>query len=363
MFAIAGLFGFSAVFPGLLFAAGFFSALSRGDLVVAAIAGAGWILISVPLVVSVLTSVVLVDSSLLVRIGVLGQRRYRQQILLSEISRALDGKVAWGRGGPVNGVEIELKTGERIELKVSYFLGSRRRRRWIDVINACVGDEPQRQPESITGSFHTQTAVGQAFWLQSLRFRRRAIGFVVACQAVVYVAAVGLVVRGLAVLVGGDLVGIASVFGGVVGLLLGVLLFAVVGKVVVQPKVRIDPIAGTIECGRFPIRTVLGFTEAEEMRLRAGIGGLRLEGPMTDATGIKKPHLSIYLGLTGLVRDDGTQHPLAEVMPGPLARLNDSVVITQRLEWRDATRLALFYGLGRLWHASSYSSCTDRLAR
>lgn len=316
-----------------------------------------------PLTISLLTSVALVKSSLVVRIGGFGQWRYRQQFLLADIDRALDGKVPWGRGGLVNGVEIQLGTGERVGLKVSYFLGSKRRRQWIDAINARSGPPAQAAADSLGPDPDNPAPVpGAAFWLQHRSVRRRAISVLIAGQTIAYAASAGLALRGGMVLTDGDVAGLALLLGGIAGLAASVLVFASLAQVLVQPKIRIDPTAATIEVVRFPIRTVVAFDDAENMSLRAGIGGLRLEGPMTDATGIQKPHLNVFLGLTGLVRDDGTRHPLAALMPTPLGGLNDDVLLVDRMEWIDASRLARFRDLRRFWDGTA-SDRPDPIAR
>lgn len=66
---------------------------------------------------------------------------------------------------------------------------------------------------------------------------------------------------------------------------------------------------------------------------------------MTDTSGIKQPHLNVILGFGGLVRDDGQNHPLANQMPVPLARLNNDVSIVEQPQLSTIVRLCCYTGI------------------
>lgn len=112
-----------------------------------------------------------------------------------------------------------------------------------------------------------------------------------------------------------------------------------------------DGTTQTTEVGRLPITSTITFVEADQMRLTTGIGGTRLEGPMTDASGIRQPHLHVMLGFGGLVRDDSQTHPLAAYLPASLARLNNDVTIFEQPQLSTIIRLCLYSGIRTMWNA------------
>ncbi len=171
---------------------------------------------------------------------------------------------------------------------------------------------------------------------------------VAAGQALAYLAAIGLMLGGFASLLGGERTGAAG-HGRARWAGSQSVRIRRPSTVLDQTKGASQPTRPAIELRRFRNRTAITFTEAEHMKLRAGIGRLRLEGPMTDATGVKKPRVGVFLGFTGAAREDGQHHQAAQFIPSSLARLNDDVLVYDQMQWADAVRFARFTGFDRAW--------------
>lgn len=88
-----------------------------------------------PVVLSCLTRVQINSKELVVSTKLLRGHLIHQRIPCDEIVRAFQGKVHWGRGGSVKGVEIRLANNTTVGLAPSYFMGEKRRTEWIQQIS------------------------------------------------------------------------------------------------------------------------------------------------------------------------------------------------------------------------------------
>ena len=175
-------------------------------------------------------------------------------------------------------------------------------------------------------------------------------------QVVFYLAFISLVLDGLTTRdPDGGLARPGYAAFGILGLI-GVAGFSVLRSyVLLQPPLSIDLAAETIESrsGSFA-SSRLPFAAAETMQLRTGFLHQLALAPA------ERPRDRFRLNLTrGGRRRDGGRHPLADVLPTPLAELSDNVFPVERPGWRDALRLAFFLDLRRRWAAGDHSSDDD----
>lgn len=195
------------------------------------------------------------------------------------------------------------------------------------------------------------TAEARSFFLQRRLERRFRLLFVLPFLVVSHLIPLTTIVVGVADLVRGDLGGAAWLLLGVLGLGPGVLVAAALGRWACRPRLRVDLGARTLAY-RYPDGDVLPFAEAEEMTLGHHFGWLCLAGPRTNASGIRVRKGSFYLSeLGGGPRNDGGQHPLAEILPTPLAGLSDDMMVVDDMEWVDAFKLAVLLNVRSIWSA------------
>ncbi len=169
-------------------------------------------------------------------------------------------------------------------------------------------------------------------------------------QVVAYLAVVSLIVDGLTTRdPDGGLARPGYAVAGIIGLI-AVVGFAVVrNHMLLQPPLRIDLVEKTIEArsGSFA-RSRLPFAVAETMELRTGF----LHQLYLAPSDRRRDRFRLNLTRGGRRRDGG-HHPLAPLLPTPLAELSDGVFPTGPASWGDAARLACFLDLRRRWTAGS----------